>query len=113
MSGVRCKFYKYEPSHQEFTEGCGEYAHIELLMDNFIADEKGTRITGQSWVPYCWECLMDSIMNPDFIKQDGIRRVNSHLSRKTRSQLREIEVTQPMVKRLRIPADGIDPYERR
>ena len=112
MSGVRCKFYKYEPSHGDYTEGCGQYAHIEILMDNFVADATGTRITGHSWVPYCWECLMDTVMNPEAIKQDGIRRINTHLSKKTRRQLYEIEADQPMVVRPRIPADGIDPYER-
>jgi len=71
---MKCFFYKYEGEYG-YTVGCGNSAHVEILEDNFIADEHGTRVTGSYWKPLCWNCMVYTIANPDAIKEDGIRTV--------------------------------------
>jgi hypothetical protein len=72
----KCHFYS--PEEPTFLLSPGLYCHndaqVEIEENNFIADENGTRVTGTYWKPFCWDCMVKTIINPSAIQ--GIRKVS-------------------------------------
>jgi hypothetical protein len=71
---IKCHFYTEDGFSYAPGYACHNDAQIEIEENDFVADENGTRVIGAYWKPFCWDCMVKTILNPSAIQ--AIRKIN-------------------------------------